>query len=734
MKRKRTALRRAPRPAPRAPNADLLLEIGTEELPADYLPGLIAQLKSEAQQRLAQAHLQAGRIETFGTPRRLSLIARRLDALQRIPAGEIRGPAARAAYDASGKPTPALLGFLRSRGGAPDQVKLVSVEGKGEYVYLVMPATTRPARHVLPALLTELIAALRAPKMMRWDESGMRFARPIRWLAARYGTRLIRARAGRLAAGPATRVGGPRAPRSVPVASAAAYLRALKRCGILLDHGRRRDRIKRLVARAAALAGGRPVPEAAAHGLIDEVTHLTERPVAMLGRFDPAFLELPRDVLLASMAKHQRVVAIEDRRGSPVPAFVGILDGTPGRPGDVRITVEKILNARLADSLLFWNQDRAVPLREMAARLSGVTFHEQLGSMAEKTERLTALSRTLAEAWQLAREESDQLDQACGMAKADLASTMVREFPTLQGVMGRAYARAAGEPAAVADAIGEQYLPAGGRAPDTLIGRALALLDKYDTLTGYFGIGKEPTGDQDPFGLRRAAQGIVEIAWLTGRPLPLDALFAARSRMRPFEGLDEARTADIGRRVHTYLLERLYTFAWPAREGERAHRAAPSADCIDAVIRNGPRHDLADAMTRIRMLQDLYRDPDLLKAAKVIERTANILKAAPVALGPVEAARLDAPEERALWDVFEAERGAFAALADGRRYGEATRRFGRAFHRVLHEFFARVLVNVPDEPVRRNRLSLLKAIHALYTDRVADLSKLSIVQHEEPVS
>lgn len=698
--------------------ADLLFEIGTEELPAAYLPGLIAQLEQEAKSLLTAAHLPFQRIESFGAPRRLVLIVRGLSALQRKPAEEIRGPSKQAAYDGQGTPSPALLGFLRSQGGTLAHTRVVASE-KGEYLYLLKPATATPSTQVLPEVLQQLVGKLRAPKMMRWDASGVRFARPIRWLLALYGSTPVACSVGRLKSGPRTWVGLPKRPRRVAVTSIERYLRALRDAGIILSQQERREWIAQRVERIAKQAGGLSVPETIAHGLLDEVAYLVESPVELSGTFDRVYLTLPREVLLASMAKYQRVFAIESH-SALLPRFVAVLEGSPKRPASVRAVIERILNARLADSLLFWNDDhKRLPLEQMAAGLSGVTFHERLGSMAEKTLRLRALSEPLAEAWRLSDEEQRQLRRACQLAKADLVSAMVREFPTLQGVVGKYYARDSGEPPVVAEAIEEHYLPLAGKTPATLLGAALAIVDKYDTLSSYFGLGIMPTGDQDPFGLRRAAQGIVEVAWLIRRPLPLGTLLRARGSLDPFRNASPKDVAAVGQRIHRYLFERLYTFLWPDPQ--------PSADCITAVL-SSPCDDLVDAMERIRALQQLSGQPGLLRAAKVIERTRNILKGAALRQPQVDPARLQEPLERQLWDVYRSNEERVAKLIQERSYVEATTVFGEAFFEPLHAFFDRVLVNAPEESLQQNRLALMQAINTLYTDRVADLSKLTVLQ------
>ncbi|MDP3723372.1 MAG: glycine--tRNA ligase subunit beta, partial [Candidatus Omnitrophota bacterium] len=451
----------------------MLLEIGTEELPAAYLPALIEQLGAEAKALLAAHHLAFRQAKSFGTPRRLVLFVRGLAAIQRTPGEEIRGPSRQVAFDATGKPTQALLGFLRSRGGTLDHVGVISSE-KGEHVVLRKPPTETPILTLLPRLPQQLIGKLRAPKTMRWDDSRRRFARPIRWMLALYGLQSIRTWVGgefepegttvihrAVRSGATTRIGRPQALRQVRIASIPGYLQTLQEAGVVLDQVKRRDRIRALVEREAQRVHGVIAPEMIRHGLLDEVTYLTESPVALAGSFDPKYLELPREVLLASMSKHQRVFALE-ADGKLLPCWVAILEGKPGKPEAVQAVIERILNARLADSFLFWNEDRKrLPLERLVADLSGVTFHERLGSMADKTKRLEALGEVLINAWKTNEAQADHIRRAAKLAKADLVTRLVKEFPTLQGVIGKHYALelidGKREDEDVAQAIEQQY-------------------------------------------------------------------------------------------------------------------------------------------------------------------------------------------------------------------------------------------------------------------------------------
>ncbi len=712
----------SPQPIAHSQVADLLFEIGTEELPAAYLPGLISQLKAEAKHLFDQNHVSCQSIQTFGTPRRLVLYVKGLATLQEKPGEEVRGPSKQAAFDSSGKPTQALLGFFKSQNCPLKETKIVETP-KGAYVYALQPATATETVKLLPGWLAQILGKLRSPKTMRWDASGVRFARPIRWLIARFGKSVLRVTYGNLTSGPKTRLGRPQELRSVAIPSIEGYFSTLKRAGVILNQEERQQAIERTVARAAKAFRGVIAPEMIQYGLLEEVAFLTENPQSLIGTFDKKYLELPRDVLLASMAKHQRVFAVESA-GKLLPRCIAVLEGQAKKPADVRAIVERILNARLADSLLFWNNDRKRSINQMAVDASGVTFHEKIGSMAEKTKRLTGLSPVLEKSWGLSHEQAGHLKRASQLAKADLVSTMVKEFPTLQGTMGKYYAQAANDSNEVAVAIEEHYLPLAGKLPRSLVGGALAILDKYDTLSSYFSLGIMPTGDQDPFGLRRAAQGIVEVAFAIKKPLPLQALFEARAALGALG--DPAQKEVLRQKIQTYILERLYTFEWP--------KPAPSNDCIDAVVelyRNKPCEDLTDAMRRIQMLHKLRNDASFIKAAKVIERTRNILRSAKPFEGAVQPDLLKESPEQALWDAYNKSRDRLHSLIENQSYDKATQEFGEVFYEPLHLFFDKVMVNAEDAALKRNRLALMRTIQTLYTDRVADLSKLTLLQQQQ---
>ncbi len=741
MPKKRSQSRRRPQSTtPRT--EDLLFEIGTEELPAAYLPSLIQQLSHEAAALLEANALTYGAIKSFGTPRRLVLLTRGLAGVQRKPAEEIRGPSRQVCYDASGRPTPALLGFLRSRNGTLDQTKVVSSE-KGDYLYLIKPPTETPTATVLPGLLPQLITRLHAPKTMRWDGSGVRFARPIRWVFALYGSKPVQFTFGALKSRPWTWVGAPLRPKRLAVSSIEGYFKQLDQQKVAIDLQKRQQQIAEAVTNIARTAGGIIPQEMLSHGLLDEVACLVETPVTLTGSFDTKYLELPREVLLVSMAKHQRVFVVENPPDNRLlPRWIAVLEGKPGKPDAVRAVIERILNARLADSLLFWNEDRKRPFEQMRVALSGVTFHEKLGTMADKTTRLEALAERLIALWKGRIDEKQErhIRQAAQLAKTDLVTYLVREFPSLQGTIGKRLLLESrdGDPD-VASALEQQYWlqePSeeqqrrhANQIPGGIIGLALTIIEKYDTLASYFGIGIEPTGNADPFGLRPHAQGIVAAAKLLPQSfsLPLTELFRARASFPPFKTMSDSERDRVALRVKDYIFERLYTTTRVWKE---------SSDVINAVIASRDNDDLVDVMKRIQMLHALkHRRPSpLVKPAKIIERTGNILKAASAQpKDGVDSAWLQEPLEQQLYTLYESKREQFAHLVEQKSYDEATTLFGETFYAPLHDFFDKVMVNVPDELLRQNRLALMQAIHTLYTGRIADLSKLTIVQREESV-
>ncbi|HEY8485848.1 MAG TPA: glycine--tRNA ligase subunit beta, partial [Limnochordales bacterium] len=488
----------------------LLLEVGTEELPARMVGPAVEQMVQLTRQALEQARLGCTQLKGYATPRRLAVLARGVPETQAPAQSLVRGPARRVAFDEEGRPTRAAEGFARSQGVSVAELEVRTTPEGGEYVFAVRQLPARPAQEVLPELLAGVVRGLQFARTMRWSEGNLRFARPIRWLVALWGDQVLPLQLDGLVAGRRTFGHRVMAPQPVELPEAEAYEALLLAAHVIADPALRRQRVQEEIRAAAHRVAGHPV---AAEALVDEITHLVEYPVGLVGRFQEAYLELPREVLLTVMATHQRYVAVEDDEGRLRPHFVVVANGAHIDEELVRAGNEKVLQARLADARFFFDEDRRVPLSQRVQGLSGIVYHERLGTMAEKVQRLQELVGYLAGQLQLPASTASVARRAALLCKADLLTHMVYEFPELQGIMGREYARASGEPEEVAVAIAEHVQPraAGDQLPASDAGALVAWADRLDHLVGFFGVGLEPTGSEDPFALRRQALGLLRI-------------------------------------------------------------------------------------------------------------------------------------------------------------------------------------------------------------------------------
>ncbi|MFO7172741.1 MAG: glycine--tRNA ligase subunit beta [Bacillota bacterium] len=696
---------------------DLLLEIGVEELPARFCGPALAQLKEKAEAALAAARLDHGPVETFGTPRRLVLLVRDLALRQRDQEVVVRGPSRRAAFDAEGRPTRAAEGFARSQGVPVESLVVRTDEKGGEYVYAVKHEAGQPAAEVLPALLERLITSLEFPKSMRWGTGEIRFARPIRWILALLGDEVIPFTVAGLESGRTTRghrTLGPAEP--IPVDDVHDYFVKVARAGVMVDQEQRRRTIWHQVSQVARELGGW-VPRDEA--LLDEITWLVEQPLAFHGNFDPAFLEVPQEVLVTSMREHQRYFPVYDREdGRLLPYFIAVRNGGEEHLETVRRGNERVLRARLADARFFFEEDRKRPLESRLKDLKQIVFQEKLGSLYDKVQRLRALARQIGEALGFGEADLARCDRVATLAKCDLTTHVVYEFPELQGVMGREYARLEGEDPEVTAGIFEHYLPrfAGDRLPGTAPGTVVALADKLDTLAGFFLLGLIPTGSQDPYALRRAALGVTAIVTEGELRLSLSWLLDAA-----LAGYGDAFTPEERSRAKAALLD----FFRVRLEGllrEQGHRP----DVVDAVLAAG-MDDMVDLLRRAEALTRSLQEPEFAAVTTAFKRVANLaVKAAEhgAAEAEVDPSLFAEEPERELWQTFgDLREAAEAALAAGDYLG-----FYRLAVRLkapVDAFLDRVLVMAEDPALRRNRLAMLRAIGRLLT-RPADLGRLSV--------
>ncbi len=720
--------------------ARLVFEIGTEELPPAAAWEGARQLRDNALAAFDAARLPAAGVRAYSTPRRLALIVDRVAPRQEDLIRAVRGPAARIAFGPDGRPTQAAEGFARAQGVATASLERRQTP-QGDYVFAVRREPGAPAARVLAGLLPQLAEGLAFPKAMRWGTGATRFARPVRWLLALLGRRVVACEFAGVRAG--RRTFGHRVlhPRPLVVHSADAYEEALREGYVLLDPEERRARITAGAARAARDAGGRPLLDP---DLVDETVQLVEWPEAFAGRFADEFLDLPREVLITVMQHHQKYFAVEDASGRLLPAFVAIRNGGTQGLDIVREGNEWVLRARLADARFFFDEDRRQPLASRVEHLAGLVFLEPLGTMAQKAQRLERLADSLRRLLGLAPEAAAHLARAARLSKADLVTQIVREFPELQGVMGGIYARLDGEPEPVAGAIREQYLPRGAALPRSELGAYLAVLDRVDTLLGALAAGIAASGSQDPYGLRRAAQGIVAVAVDRGWPLRMRDL--ASAALDAYAVADPDRRARALREAMEMLQQRLRTAL--IEDGI-------SYDTVDAVLASGA-DDLADATARARALWAFRRRPEFTQVHMAYDRAARILPHG--FTGEIREDALAAPAERALFatvrrlQTLEAVQDAgaarprsgagtgagspespwgarVAALVD--RYTEALGHLA-ALGEPVDRFFTDVLVMDPDERVRANRLALLEAVVAMIRP-IADLSRV-VMGEGKPVA
>lgn len=693
-----------PPPPPPSGPAALLLEIGTEELPAGDLSLALTQLQEQAPALLAEARLDYEGLRVLGTPRRLALLIEGLAPRQRPREEVVKGPPARAAFDAEGRPTPAAHGFARRQGVDVGDLQVRRMDG-GEYVVAVRRVEGRPAPEVLAELLPQWIAGLRFPMGMRWNETGVAFSRPIRWLVALLGDAVIPFEYAGLPSGRTSRGSRPHGSPDILLARPEEYPERMRVNGILVDPDERRAAVLAQVAEAAAAVGGQVMEDPA---LLEEVTNLVEQPTAFPGHFDEEYLRLPTAVLVAVMKKHQRYFPVLDGNGRLLPYFVAVRNGGKENLETVRQGNEAVLRARFADADYFYREDTARSLESFLPRLATLTFQEQLGSMLDKVRRLEELVPEVARMLGLTEEEAAVARRAAHLCKADLATQMVVEFTGLQGVIGREYALKSGEPPEVAQAIWEHYLPcfAGDALPQTRPGLALGLADRLDSLVGLFAVGLVPTGSADPYGLRRDALGMIQALIGARRPFSVRAGLEAAARLQPVQVDPAALEA-----AQEFFTGRLRV--WLREQGFR-HDAV---EAVLAVRRDDPYRALltVEGLSRWAARNDWPRILD--NYARCVRITRDFTERF-----PLDPHRFAHPIEQELYDAWQMARQqvrpdsplddfftAFLPLVD-----------------VIDRFFARetgVLVMAEDPMLRENRLALLQHIVAL-ADGIVDLSQM----------
>ncbi len=684
---------------------EIFLEIGTEEIPAGFLPKAMSDLERMIRKELNTARLEFAEIKTFATPRRLALAVSDVAEDQPTLRTEAMGPAKQIAYDAEGNPSKAAIGFARGQKVDVADLKLVETD-KGEYLFIEKEEPGRPTAELLIGILQRVVAGLTFKKSMRWETLDVRFARPMHWIVALYGGEVVSFTHGNLTSGNKSRGHRFMAPQEFAVTGMVDWLEGCRKHFVTANHNERKAVIREQVETAGKAAGGKTSLD---ERLLEEVTYLVEDPTPLCGSFDKKYLQLPRELLVTSMREHQRYFTIEDNQGKLLNKFITISNT---RPEDEQVVIkgnERVIRPRLDDAMFFWVEDQKVKLESNLESLKQVIYQAKLGSSFEKVERFTQIAKSLAERFEPTAVALTE--RAAQLAKCDLETKMVYEFPELQGIMGREYSRIEGEDPRISIAIFEHYLPteAGGTLPSDNLGAFVSIADKIDTICGCFGVGLIPTGSADPYALRRSAIGVLNIILDRGYQISIPQLveqslgLLERKLTRPQAEVQANVVEFIRLRLANMLTSRDY-----------------STDVVDAVL--SARFDEPDdAVARVAALAALKGAADFEPLAVAFKRVGNIIKGGVDAAVQTELFEDDC--ERALASAVEITRQVVADQVSNGDYGAALQTIA-GLREPVDAFFDGVMVMAEDDKVKTNRLALLTKVASLFAD-IADFTRIS---------
>lgn len=682
----------------------LLLEIGTEEIPAHAMPLILMQLKDLAEKTLQENRIAAGEVQTLGTPRRISLLVKNVAENQADVEAEKRGPSTKIAFDAKGKLTKAATGFARGQKVNPED--LVTRDG---YIYAVIREQGKATQEILKTLLPEIICKLNFPNNMRWGDLDFKFIRPLRWIVALFGEEVIPFDVANVHSGRISRGHRVLSQGEFLIDAADGYVAACEKNFVIVDQNQRRAMITAQIEAVAKERGGKAE---ISEELLEEVLYLVEYPTALSGEFEIKYLNLPPDAVITPMRDHQRYFPVKSADGKLMPIFITVRNGGRDYLDIVQHGNERVLKARLEDAQFFFNEDRKKNLDEHRDKLKTVVFQESLGSMYEKTARLVKLSEKIADLLgdKVSDVERKNAVRAAEISKADLVTGMVTEFTELQGVMGREYARLDGEAEEVATAIDEHYMPrfAGDSQPKTTAGRILSLADKVDNIVATFSRGLVPTGSQDPFALRRQALGIVNMLTAATWSISMTALVET--------ALDLLKVTDaVGREK----LQAEFADFMKLRV-KNVLSDSTRYDVIDAVIEDVD--DIYAVMLKAQAIEQFLGTPDAVKNIQSFVRVSNLAKKADTAQIDEGLIKLEA--EQVLYKAFEALNVVAGELIDKKDFIGALDAL-KKLSAPIDSFFDAVMVMDEDLKIRQNRLALLKSVDNLFV-RIADFGKLVI--------
>ncbi|MED4585708.1 glycine--tRNA ligase subunit beta [Brevibacillus choshinensis] len=682
---------------------DLLLEVGLEEMPARFVASAAAQLKEKVEKWLAAERIPFEQITSMESPRRFAVLIDGLAEKQPDRNDEAKGPARKIAQDEAGNWSKAALGFARSNGVEPDQLYFKDVNGV-EYVHARKSEVGKATKDLLPQL-AETIAGMNFPKNMRWGANDLKYVRPIRWMVALFGEELIDLEIAGVKSGRITR-GHRFLGTEVEINHPAEYASKLAEQHVMVNPDERRATIVEQIRRMEQENGWKiPMDE----GLLDEVVHLVEYPTALYGTFEKEFLTIPREVLVTSMREHQRYFPVENAQGQLLNHFVTVRNGDARALENVAKGNEKVLRARLSDARFFYVEDQKLPIDSCLKRLETIVFHEELGTIGDKVRRVRKTASQIAEKLGVSQEEAKQVDRIAEIAKFDLVTNMVGEFPELQGIMGEDYARKAGENHIVASGVFEHYLPrfAGDQTPKSAQGAIVSLADKLDTIVGIFSIGIVPTGSQDPYGLRRMAAGIVTILLERNWQLSLEQLWDATLETYTAQGVNKRTVEEVKKDLVDFFALRLKNVL--QENGVRY-------DVVDAVLSSEMSY-VPEMMAKAKALMTAVGDEEFKLIVEQFTRVNNLAQKAEA--DAVDEALFVEEVERSLYQAYLSVQQEVDSLDDQAK----TLATLATLREPIQSFFDQVMVMAEDQAVRANRLGFLLRLSRLIF-AYADFSKV----------
>lgn len=688
----------------------LLLEIGTEEIPAGYIGPALDSISATLLKKMTDARIKHGRAKVFATPRRLAVEVEKVANKQTPLTSEILGPPEKIGFDKAGKPTVAAKKFAEKVGVSVNALKVKDTD-KGRYVCAKIKERGLPTRTLLKRILPEVILATPFPKTMKWAELDIEFARPIHTILALLGDKVVPFTLGDTKSGRYVFGHYFMHPKKVKISHPKDYIKTLRSVKVLVDLAERRKRVEKEVEKASKKAGGTVLPD---DELVDIVKNLVEYPIATAGKFDKNFLDVPREVLITAMREHQKYFAVIDKKGKLMPCFIAMNNTRTRDMNLVATGHEWVLRARLADAKFFYEADLEESTDNRVEKLKGVLFQAKLGSMHEKIKRVQKIAGFLADAAEKGSNLKKHATRAAWLCKADLVCQVVGEFPKLQGVMGRVYATVDKEPKAVAAAIEEHYRPiySGGALPETNAGAILGIADKIDNICGFFSVGLVPTGASDPYALRRQGLGIIQIMLEKSFSFSLRAVIEKSIKLYNIKSVKKIQ--EIADKVNTFLQNRM-----THQLGEDGF----SKDVIASVV-SVSGDNVPDLWNRAKALQDLKTAPDFEPLAIAFKRVVNIIKKAKAFKAkPVNKNLFEHDSESELFSAYKDVKNKVADNLDKGKFEQALHEIA-SLRDTVDAFFDGVLVMAKNAKIRNNRLALLKHIADLF-ETMADFSKIS---------